>query len=265
MTLMQWSYGTSFAGGAPGPDAISTTGPLVADRPDFTEASVTVGRGVAQLEFGYTYTLDEEGSTGDRSHSYPESLLRVGVLAQWLELRVGWNYARQTTRDGAALSSESGSEDLLLGLKIALTPQEGILPEMALIPQLTAPTGSSAFSAGDVLPGLNWVYSWEINDALSLAGSTQGNGAIDDATDRRYWEVAQSLVVGYRLTERIGAYAEWYAFFPYSADAAKPRHFFNGGFTLLVNDDWQFDVRAGLGLNDAADDYFVGAGSAMRF
>ena len=47
MTLLQWSYGTSFSGGAPGMDE-----PLVGDRPDFTESSVTVGRGVAQLEFG---------------------------------------------------------------------------------------------------------------------------------------------------------------------------------------------------------------------
>src|SRR5688572_5047194 len=44
-TLMQWSYGTSFEGGPPGPDE-----PLATDRPDFTEASVTVGRGVVQLE-----------------------------------------------------------------------------------------------------------------------------------------------------------------------------------------------------------------------
>src|SRR5262245_53064759 len=39
-TLFQWSYGTSFSGG-PNLDE-----PLVTDRPDFTEASVTVGRGV---------------------------------------------------------------------------------------------------------------------------------------------------------------------------------------------------------------------------
>lgn len=44
-TLLQWSYGTSFGGGS------HWNEPLVTDRPDFTEASSTVGRGVAQLEF----------------------------------------------------------------------------------------------------------------------------------------------------------------------------------------------------------------------
>ena len=67
-------------------------GPLVADRPDFTEAAATVGRGVFQLEFGYTYEYDRpEGSGGGEvwTHSLGEPLLRVGVLAEGLELRLG--------------------------------------------------------------------------------------------------------------------------------------------------------------------------------
>lgn len=260
MTLLQWSYGTSFQGGAPGRDE-----PLAADRPDFTETSVTVGRGVAQLEAGYTYAWNQDGGDQLRSHSYPETLLRVGVLAEWLELRVGWNYAEQMVRAGGIVGSDSGSADLYLGLKLATTPQEGLLPETVLIPQMTVPSGSSAFTAGEVLPGLNWIYAWELSDCLFVAGSTQGNGAIDDSTGRRYLEIAQSAVVGYRLTDRVGAYTEWFAFFPYSADSAKPVHFFNGGFTFLVHNDLQLDVRAGLGLNEAAEDYFLGVGSAFRF
>ncbi len=258
-TLMQWSYGTSFAGGPPGFDE-----PLVADRPDFTEASTTVGRGVAQLEIGYTYTSDRQDGVRTTNQSYPEPLLRVGVAAEWLELRIGWNYGEQITRGPAPATFAAGSEDLYLGMKIALTPQEGILPEMALIPQMNVPVGQAPFTAGEVLPGLNWVYSWELTDCLSLAGSTQGNGAIDD-TGGQYFEMAQSLVIGYSLTERIGTFMEWYAFFPYSADTAGPTHYLNGGFTLLVTNNLQLDVRAGLGLNEAADDYFVGTGMAIRF
>ena len=81
---MQWSYGTSFSGG---PDLDE---PLVTDRPDFTEASSTVGLGVAQLEFGYTYTYDNDGTQSTRTHSFGEPLLRVGILAEWLEFRCGW-------------------------------------------------------------------------------------------------------------------------------------------------------------------------------
>ena len=61
---MQWSYGTSFSGG---PDLDE---PLVTDRPDFTEASSTVGRGVAQLEFGYTYTYNDDAGQAVRTRHY---------------------------------------------------------------------------------------------------------------------------------------------------------------------------------------------------
>ena len=150
-TLFQWSYGTSFAGG-PDLDA-----PLVTDRPDFTEASSTVGRGVAQLEVGYTYLFDNDGTDQTIVHSYPEPLLRLGILADWLELRVGWTYITESVNS----VRDSGSEDLYLGFKIGLTPQEGLLPEMSLIPQMFVPVGAEEFTADDVLPGLNWIYGWE--------------------------------------------------------------------------------------------------------
>jgi hypothetical protein len=254
-TLFQWSYGTSFAGG---PDL---DGPLVTDRPDFTEASSTVGLGVAQLEMGYTYTLDDDGTTNAKSHSFPESLLRLGILADWLELRLAWNYAEETVGP----LEMSGSEDLYLGFKIGLTPQEDIFPEMALIPQMTVPTGSDAFTAEEALPGVNWIYGWDINDFLVTAGSTQFNRAIDDTTGNAYTEWAQSWTVGYALCDQVGAYTEWFALAPHSADTARPEHYFNGGFTLLVNNDIQWDIRAGAGLNDAADDYFLGTGLSIRF
>lgn len=212
-TLFQWA-GKSSATAARVPDL---TEPLVTDRPDFTEASSTVGRGVAQLEMGYTYTIDDDGSATTKSHSVPETLMRYGIAHDWLELRLGWNYAHESV---SGLSMD-GSEDLYLGVKFGLTSQEGWFPEMAVIPQTTVPTGARNFSAGEVLPGVNWLYGWDINDFLSTAGSTQFNRAIDD-TGIAYTEWAQSWTVGYSLTERVGAYTEWFAFFSHGADAAKP-------------------------------------------
>ncbi len=254
-TLFQWSYGTGFSGG---PDLDE---PLVTDRPDFTEASSTVGLGVVQVEIGYTYTFDNDGSIQSISHSAPESLLRYGIGADWLEFRVGWNYLDEEI-DGVAAS---GGEDLYLGFKIGLTPQEDILPEMALVPQMTAPTGTDAFSADEVLPGLNWTYGWELNERISTAGSTQFNRNVDDGSGEAYTEWAQSWTIAYSLTEKVGAYTEWFALFPHSSETVLPEHYFNGGFTRLFCNDVQWDIRAGLGLNEAADDYFVGTGLSMRF
>ncbi len=255
---MQWSYGTSFSGG---PDSSE---PLVTDRPDFTEASTTVGLRVAQIEFGYTYIHDNAGDQSTHTQSFGEPLLRVGILAEWLEFRIALFPLEDRVITAASSNATAGASDLYLGFKIALTPQEGILPEMALIPQMNVPTGSNAFTSGSVEPGINWIYAWEINDFISTAGSTQGNRRVDDSGNT-YLEMAQSWTIGYSLTDKIGAYTEWFALIPSGADTAQTEHYANGGATYLLTDDVQFDIRAGLGLNKAAADFFTGTGLSIRF
>lgn len=57
----------------------------------------------------------------------------------------------------------------------------------------------------------------------------------------------------------------WFALFPDASDTADTEHYFNGGFTYLVSDDIQWDIRAGKGLNSSADDYFIGTGVSLRY
>jgi hypothetical protein len=261
-TLFLWNYGD---GGESQDAAEKLAEPLVTDRPDFTEASSTVGLGVWQLEAGYTYSYDADNLTSAVGHSYPETLFRVGVLAEWLEARVGWNYASGTdTVFAEGRESDSGTEDLYLGFKWALTGQAGLLPEMAIITQMTVPTGSSGFTAGETLPGVSWLYGWDLNDWISTGGSTQVNRTLDGVTSEPYAELAQSWTIGYSLSDRVGAYTEWFAFAPDGADTDHNENYANAGLTFLVNDNLQLDVRAGVGLNEAADDLFTGAGFAWR-
>jgi hypothetical protein len=238
--------------------------PLVADRPDFTEASSCVGLRRVQVETGYTYIRDNNNGILQSAHSFPETLLRIGIFAEWFEARVGWNYGINLTRENIVSNIFEGGEDLYLGAKIALTEQDGWRPEMAILPQMNVPTGHADFTSGEVEPGVNWLYGWDINEWLSMAGSTQVNRALDDA-DVWFAEFAQSWVFGYKLTEKLGAYTEWFAFFPAGSVVALPQHFFNGGFTYLAHKNVQYDIRAGVGLNDAADDFFAGAGAVLRF
>jgi hypothetical protein len=261
-TLFLWNHGD---GGESQDAAEKLAEPLVTDRPDFTEASSTVGLGVVQLEAGYTYSYDADNLASAVGHSYPETLLRIGVLAEWLEARIAWNYASGTaTVFNEGRETASGAEDLYLGFKWALTGQAGIMPEMAIITQMTVPTGSDAFTAGETLPGVSWLYGWDLNDWISTGGSTQVNRAIDSVSDQPYAEFAQSWTIGYSLSDRVGAYTEWFAFCPDGADFDHNQNYANAGLTFLVNDNLQLDVRAGVGLNEAADDLFTGAGFAWR-
>lgn len=239
---------------------------LVADRPDFTEGTSTVGLGVFQLELGYTLGSDSDGKFMTRVHSYGEPLLRVGVLSERLELRAGTSVVRDVDNASPRGVTTSGLEDLYLGAKIALSGQRGALPATAILPQMTVPTGSGAFSAGRTLPGVNFVYSWDLSEALSLAGSTQVNQGAGEAggDDEPYREWAQSLSWGIAVGQRSGLYAEWYAFVPSGLKDGRSEHYLNSGLTWLANDDLQWDIRVGLGLNDAAEDVYVGAGLAFR-
>jgi len=233
---------------------------IVTDRPDFTEASSTVGAGMLQFENGYTYGFDGAGPGRTHTHSYPETLMRYGVFADWLELRLAFSYGQEI----AGPTSISGARDLYLGMKVGLNQQQGFVPEMALVPQMTVPTGHHSFTNDRFLPGVNWLYGWDINDFLATGGSTQVNRAVDDGTGRDYTLWAQSWTVNYSLTEKLGAYTEWFALIPDDADTARTQHYFDGGFTFKFTPNVQGDVRAGIGLNEAADDYFVGVGLSWR-
>jgi hypothetical protein len=259
MTLFQWSYGTSFSGGAPLDEN------LVADRPDFTEASTTVGRGVVQLEYGYTYFRDNNGSSSLTLHSIGETLLRIGLLAEWLELRLATTYFNESVDIGSQRMQANGISDLYLGVKIALTPQEGLLPEMAIVPQMFVPVGDPPFHANQVLPGVNWIYAWDLTDRWYAAGQTLFNRAIDPESLEDCTIFSQSAVTGYSLTERLTTYVECFGLFPMQADSLKPEYFLDGGFAWFPTRNLQFDVRVGVGLNDAAVDYFVGVGGAIRY
>lgn len=236
-------------------------GPLVADRPDFTEAAATVGAGVLQAEFGYTL----ERRSGDEvwTHSLGESLFRAGVLVDGLELRLGLSPVVQRTTAGGRSVDETGMEDLYLGTKFTLARQNGVRPSIAVIAQMTLPTGSEAFTSDRHLPGANLIYAWDLAEGVSLAGSTQVNRAVSESGGG-YAEWAQSLVTGLSVGSRTGLYAEWFAFLPSASDEARAEHYVNGGFTWSVTDDAQWDIRLGAGVNDAAADYFLGTGLALR-
>lgn len=273
-TLWQWNSAGENAGGP------RLGEPLVTDRPDFTESSVAVGRGVSQVEFGYTFTSSSAGGVRVRTQTAGEQLLRAGFHADWLEFRLGMvpgmlmdsvedfdlslPLVFEQTRSGGASSSTAGFPDLYTGFKAALFPQEGNLPEMAVIPQLNIPTGTASFSSDKLEPGVNLVYGWRLDDSYSTAGSTQVNRRYDEGGEG-YIEFAQSWTIARSLSERLGAFAEWYAFFPEGSDTARAQQYLNGGFAWALTDDFQFDIRVGFGLNDEADDFFVGSGFSIRF
>ena len=256
---MQWNHSKVPDEGSPLDE------PLETDRPDFTESPTTVGQGVVQLETGYTFTSDAEDGVHTTNHSFPETLLRVGLLTNWLEFRADWNYEIERTKTGGTADTVSGPDDLTIGFKIALTPQQGCLPETGIIIDLSVPTGGDAFTSGVAQPGVNYCFSWDLNKKWSLSGSTAIGGAADDVTNDAYMEFSQSLSLEHTWSEKTKTFTEWYVLSPIGADTNLPQEYFDAGLTFLINNDVQWDIRAGVGLNEAADNFFAGSGLSLRY
>lgn len=251
--------------------AAQEPGPLVTDRPDQTESTGVVAPGFVQLELGWTVSDASDDLSETRTHTLPEALARIGVLPG-LELRIalpGWSSV-ETGIDGADLQTD-GFGDASLGLKWGLTAGRGTVPAVALLAGATLPTGEEGFSSERVDPSMRVALSSDLADRLSLGwnlgwarmteqlpGPEDGGLVSDAQTDFFY-----TLSLGIGLADRLGLYLESFGFL--GVEEVRPsRHSVDGGFTLLVADNLQLDLRAGAGLDEHADDWFLGAGLSVR-
>lgn len=250
--------------GQPESDArLNLLDPIVTDRPDFTEASSTVGNGVIQAEMGYTFFYNDGGAgASESSHVYPELLLRFGVISDWIEFRFGQTLISLLEPE----QSSTGFGDTYLGVKFGIVPQLGILPELSIVPQLTVPSGSADLRADRVLYGVNVLYSWSILNDSYLGASTQFNQRQADDPDQVFTSFAQALVGGTRWDDAWGSYIEWFALFADSSCGDEDSHFANGGMTYLVTNNLQLDVRLGTRLQGRiGEEIFAGFGLSVRY
>ena len=233
--------------------------PLVTDRPDATESPETVRPGRFQIEGGYTLLGVDEL----REHSLGEILVRVGVVDR-IELRFGLNsYSWLRTPDGTV----SGLSDTSFGLKAKLVQGNGsglASPTLALLVSTTLPTGADEFSSGGAEPDIRLAAAWELSERVGLASNIGWAYANDRDAGERFHELASSVALGYGLSERWGAFIEYFGFYP--VDQVRPsENFVDGGLTYLVRPDFQLDGRVGYGLNGADDSFFVGFGTTARW
>ena len=247
--------------------------PIETDRHDFTQSSRTVGRGVLQIEAGYTFFYRDYREEVEKSHTLPETVFRYGITDD-IEFRVRANYVWQF-RDGEEDTGDpEGAEDIRWGFKFQLTDACGKVPESALRVISTLPSGGEAFSTDRMELGIDYVYAWEIADGVELAGSTgfATNGAgeyslggqLEEET-QNFVAIAQSAALGFELSEQSELYLEWYTLWTNGLSDELVLTFINIGIDYRLTDDLVIDFRIGKGLSAEADDLFVGAGGGIRF
>jgi hypothetical protein len=238
---------------------------LVTDRPDQTESSETVRPGYVQFEFGWTHTEDDE-IVGVTSDSLPETLIRVGILDN-VEFRFGFDGYIWEDVDGPGTTSVShdGAGDLGIGLKWRLWEEAGWTPQTAVIAGTTLPTGAAAMSSERFDPSIRLACAHALTERLGLGYNVAANwGTEEDAVGDRDTKasVAYSAVLGIALTDELGTFVEFFGEAP--TGQGKPANSIDTGLTYALADNLQVDVLGGVGISEAADDWFVGAGLVWR-
>ncbi|HEX4414196.1 MAG TPA: transporter [Lacipirellulaceae bacterium] len=263
-TLFEWGASSKSDSDSSGDDS-GKEKPLESDRPGFGDCPSAVGCDRCELEIGYQYSYDREANTSEIQHTYPQSLLRVGALANWFELRVSWSQEQDTDRVfGVSSHTDVGSQDMSVGFKIALTDQDHWLPKTGLVVDATVPTGSEAFTTHKFLPEVEYIYEWELTKQLTFDAVTELSDFADDVTDREFLAISEAAGVQRKLNEQLSAYVQWHITTPHEADTFQTQQVFEGGLILLLSNNLQWDGEYGVGLNSATPDYFVGTGLSMR-
>ncbi len=91
----------------------------MADRPDFTESTLTIAPGHVQVEGGFTFSRfgDEE------SQSFGEILVRIGT-GERVETRLGIGSYSRIDPGFAGADTISGYEDPFVGIKVRLNESD---------------------------------------------------------------------------------------------------------------------------------------------
>ncbi len=232
---------------------------LVTDRPDATESPSLVRKNFLQIETGGFFTSDEENGVKTRELTYNTTLLRYGLMDNF-ELRVGLDVRATeiSTRGSDEEIKLNGSSPLLLGAKVGIAEGNGWKPKIALLGHLSLPfSASSDYHPENTGMDFRFAFDHTINDRSGLAYNI---GARLDAQDPEL-KYLYTIAYGFDLTSKVGTYVELYGDFPEDSSA---NHFWDAGFTYLANDDLQFDLTFGSGIN-TPQQLLLSAGLSYRF
>lgn len=231
---------------------------LVTDRPDQTESSAVVPLRSLQVETGLVLTGDKTDLAEFRSFRYNTTLLRYGLFKNF-ELRAGLEYLNESEKllDTGDMSSLTGFSPLYLGFKTRITEERGWLPEIAFLGGVSLPfTALKDFRALHPAAIMRFAFAHTLSERFSFGYNLGAEWDGESGPGYFY-----SAAMGIGLTRSLGIFVEAFGLL---ATERENEHLVDAGFTWLVLPNLQLDFSGGLGLNEAASDYFISAGLSYR-
>jgi len=201
------------------------------DRPDQTETPSIVPVNRFQMENGFVHQQAQEHES---DLLLPTSLWKFGINEN-LELRLETDIIYNKFAD----STQSGLSPVIVGLKVKLWEEKGILPQASLITQFELPKLASKELQLDYLaPEIRFLFQNTLTKKADL-GYNLGVNWDGETNDPVY---AYTFSPNISITEKLKAYVEAYGFMPAHHHG---EHWADGGFMYLITKDIQVDISAG--------------------
>lgn len=236
--------------------------PLVTDRPDHTESSITVPSGLVQIETGIAFEKFKFGQYNiDLFKSgISSTLIRVG-LTRRIELRLLGEVAFELGETPCNSDDFTGFIGTGLGTKIFIAEEKKWLPETAVILHVDLPMGDldacyTEFVSRKAEPSILLAMSKSISNRVGVGWNL---GVADLENDDTEW--IYSAAIGVELTEKIGTFVEIYGAAIHGQD---PTLYFDAGFTVGFRPNLQWDLSFGWPLTGHATDFFLSTGLTLR-
>lgn len=232
---------------------------MITDRPDATESPNVLPLHKLQIETGGFYESFEENNFKTEVLGYNTTLVRFGLLEN-LELRLGWNFEEHqySISDEKSNNVSTGFSPLLLGAKVAISEEKGLLPQMGLLVHVYLPlTASTDFETENTGVDFRFAFAHTLNEKSSISynlGAEWGSDSSESA-------FIYTLSYGYGITTRLSAYVEAYGDLPEDNSA---NHYWDAGLTYLVYHNLQLDATIGKSFTEGQD-ILLSAGVSYRF
>jgi len=144
-----------------------------------------------------------------------------------------------------------------VGGKVKLLDEARAGVDLAVLPYLSLPTASNGFGSDHYDPGFKIAAGRGLPHGFGLSGTFNAADASGD--DERAWEREISVSLDHGVGG-VGAYGEVDGSFAGAGCDCSV----DGGITVPVGANRQFDVEFGRGVHGAAQDWFVGVGFVVR-
>lgn len=219
---------------------------IITERPSFSASPIALAEGYWQTELGYQYTQlnsDAELST------LPQLLVRFGI-ADNVELQFDWTGYIDVDSNN---QSDSGFSDARISAKWQFS-DDNAATQYGILAGVSIPVGEDQFSTDSYDPriGFLWSHTGKLNWFGTAMYIDAGNTNL----------LANGIGLSFALSDTTSWFAEHEMEIP---EDGGPLHRLNIGWAMLRGLDMQFDVNAGVGLNDRAPDFSLGLGLAIRF